>query len=115
MKTSTLAITMMLAAAGVAHAADVDINAGLIAVESLGRINGQALACSDQAASAHAKALMLKYAPRTSNYGSAFEQATQRGFMDQVKGSGGCPEASQLVVRIDAVAAELAKKLPAVE
>jgi hypothetical protein len=114
MNLRTLVFLTTLAAAG-ANAADADVEAGMAAVESLGRINGLALACSDQAVASRAKELMLKYAPRTSSYGSAYEQATQRGFMDQVKNHGGCPAAAQLEARIDAVATELGKKLPAVE
>lgn len=100
--------------AGAVHAEDAPPTPGLAAIEALGRINGQALACGEQAVAARAKQLMFKYAPRTSRYGTAFEQATQRGYMDQVK-SQPCPADAALAMRTDAVAAELAAKLPATE
>jgi hypothetical protein len=106
---------LMFVAATSAHAADALVDSGIAEIETLGRINGQALACSEQSLAARTKELMLKHAPRTPRYGSAFEQATQRGFMDQVKGKLACPPASELAQRIDLVAVELGKKLPASE
>lgn len=105
---------LLAASIGAAHAADAPAEAGVSAVEALGRLNGQALACSETAISAQAKQLMLKYAPRTSRYGTTFEQATQLGFADQVK-SRVCPAAAALSARLDAVAEELGRKLPAVQ
>jgi hypothetical protein len=111
MKTSTLLILVALTA-GSANAAD----AGLPAIEQLGQINGQALACSEQDVAARAKQLMLIHAPRTSQYGTVYEQATQKGFMNQVQGqSSACPPAGVLAQRLDTVAKELREKLPAVE
>jgi hypothetical protein len=113
MKVRSFAVLMVLAASA-AHAADAPADAGIAAIETLGRLNGQALACSEAAVSARTKALMLKYAPRTSRYGSTFEQATQRGFTDQIKLKS-CPAATDLAQRVEVVAAELSSKLPAVE
>jgi hypothetical protein len=110
MKNSLLWIVIALAAAG-AHAADVPSDAGVAAVDALGRLNGQSLACSETAISARAKELMLKHAPRTSRYGTAFEQATQQGFAEQVK-SAACPAAAELSRRLDDAAARLAQTLP---
>jgi hypothetical protein len=113
MKIRYLPILFLLAAAAVL-AEDAPADVGLTAIEALGRINGQALACGEQAIAARAKQVMLKYAPRTPRYGSAFEQATQRGYMDQVKGQA-CPADAALATRTEAVVAELAAKLPATE
>ncbi len=103
------------AVAAGAHAADAPVDSGIAEIEALGRINGQALACSEQSLSARAKEVVIKHAPRTPRYGAAFEQATQRGFMEQVKGKAACPAAGDLAQRIDLVAAELGRKLPATE
>ncbi|MDD5249795.1 MAG: hypothetical protein PHY45_12455, partial [Rhodocyclaceae bacterium] len=67
MKTSTLLLLIALAASA-ANAADAVADPGLAAVQNLGRINGQALACSEQDVAARAKQLMLAHAPRTSQY-----------------------------------------------
>ncbi len=112
MKLRSLPVVLALAAAG-ACAADAP-QPGIAAIETLGRLNGQALACNEGVAAARAKALMLKHAPRTTGYGTAYEQATQRGFMDQVK-AGACPAAADLTQRIDVVAAELERQLPPVQ
>ncbi|HEX8964486.1 MAG TPA: hypothetical protein VF801_15905 [Rhodocyclaceae bacterium] len=109
MKLRSLPLLLALAAAG-AGAADAP-PPGMAAIETLGRLNGQALACSEAAAAARAKELMLRHAPRTSGYGTVYEQATQRGFADQVRAAA-CPAGSELVQRIDVVAAELGRQLP---
>ena len=114
MKKSFWILIAAAAAAGV-HAADTPVDTGIAEIEALGRINGQALACSEQSLSARAKELVIKHAPRTPRYGAAFEQATQRGFMEQIKGKSTCPATGDLAQRLDLVAAELGRKLPATE
>ena len=107
-----LLLALVALTVGAASAADSAVDAGLAAITQLGAINGQALACKEQDVAARAKQLMLIHAPRTSQYGTAFEQATQQGFLNQVHGATGCPAASELAGRIDAVAADLNAKLP---
>lgn len=87
--------------------------AALAAVTDLGRINGSALACGEKIVSAQAKNLMLLHAPRTPRFGAAFEQATQQGFLAQVKEQTACPDADTFAQDIDRIAAELRAQLPA--
>lgn len=114
MQNKTLALLIILAAAaGPVGAADGQADAGVAAIDSLGRFNGQALACGAAEQAARAKELMLKHAPRTPLYGTTFEQATQRGFMDQVKSGQDCPTADEFAKRGDTAAAQLSRLLPA--
>jgi len=107
LKYATLLILLALLALG-ANAAEP----GLAAVTDLGQANGQALACKDKDAAARAKSLMLRYAPRTQRYGEVFEQATQQGFLAQVKAQSACPEARALAERMDGIAKQLRESLP---
>ncbi|MFO1427493.1 MAG: hypothetical protein U1F11_11095 [Steroidobacteraceae bacterium] len=69
---------------------------GLQLVERLGLLNGQALACNAAAAVTRARQLMLTHAPRTPQYGGAFEQATQAGFRLQITAKSPCPSPAEL-------------------
>ena len=90
-----------------------DVEAGLAAVRQLGTLNGQALACAEKDAAAHAKVLMLAHSPKTQRFGTAYEEATQEGYLAQTKASGTCPDAKALGGRIDEVAQRLKTALPA--
>lgn len=90
-----------------------DVDAGLAAVRQLGVLNGQALACADKDAAAHARVLMLAHAPKTARFGAAYEEATQEGYLAQTRAGGACPEAKILAGRIDAIAQGLRTTLPA--
>ena len=76
-----LIILLSLTLANPAFAEDVE--AGLAAVRQLGTLNGQALACAEKDAAAHAKLLMLAHAPKTQRFGTAYEEATQEGYLAQ--------------------------------
>ena len=76
-------------------------------VTELGLVNGQALACGEQDTSERARRLMIERAPPTPEYGAAFEQATQQGFMAQIKGEAACPARGVLALRIEALSARL--------
>ncbi len=84
----------------------------LESIETLGEANGQALACGAKQAAARARELMLQHSPRTSTYGSAFEQATQRGYLGQVQGNKPCPSEAELNVRLETIARKLRETLP---
>jgi len=115
MKISTLPLLLSLLAFQ-AHAADTSAAAALAVVSELGQANGQALACGDMTAAARAKALMLRHSPRTPAYGAAFEEATQQGFLSQVKAqAAACPNAQAIAERMDAVTMRLNETLPATE
>lgn len=86
---------------------------GLAAIKQLGSLNGQALACADKNSAAHAKLLMLTYAPKTATYGTAYEEATNAGYLAQTKNAASCPDAQSLGKKVDAVADQLRTALPA--
>ncbi len=90
-----------------------DAPAGLNAIKQLGSLNGQALACADKNAAAHAKLLMLTHAPKTATYGRAYEEATNAGYLAQTKNAASCPDAKTLGKKVDAVADQLRSALPA--
>jgi protein SCO1/2 len=76
-------------------------------VTRLGTDNGLALACGATEISARARRLMIDYAPRTSEYGTAFEQATQQAFGAQLGSKAACPAPGELAVRVEQHAAAL--------
>lgn len=92
-----------------------DVEAGLASVKQLGILNGQALACADKDAAAHARLLMLAHAPKTQRFGTAYEEATQEGYLAQTRASGTCPEAKTLDGQINQVAQRLKTALPAAQ
>ena len=89
-----------------------DAEAGLLAIKSLGSVNGQALACSEAALAARAKQLMLAHAPKTQRFGAAYEEATQEAFLAQTKASGTCPDTKALDGKLNDVAQKLQAALP---
>ena len=90
-----------------------DADAGLAAVRQLGTLNGQALACAEKDAAAHAKLLMLAHVPKTARFGAAYEEATQESYLAQTRASGTCPETRALAGKLDDVAQRLRTALPA--
>lgn len=100
--------------AGVAFdvAARSPADAGLAAVQDLGSLNGQALACGQMAISGKTKGLMLAYAPKTRSYGEAFEEATNAVYLEQGRDQGSCPEAADFTVKLNELSARLQKALP---
>lgn len=81
--------------------ADAHESALLSAILDLGRLNGEALACDDQAAAARAKALILAYAPKVRRYGAAYEQGTQDAFSEHVRNGSQCRTAVQLAGEVE--------------
>lgn len=104
-------ILLSLAFANPAFAEEA--SAGLPAIKQLGTLNGQALACADKNAAAHAKLLMLTHAPKTATYGRAYEEATNAGYLAQARDAAACPDAKTLGGKIDEVADQLRATLPA--
>ncbi len=107
-----IVLLTFVVAPGAGHAADAD--AGLRAIQALGGVNGQALACSEVQAAARAKSLMLAHAPKTQRFGVAYEEATQAAYLAQTRGTDPCPDAISLTDRINRLALELATTLPVV-
>lgn len=101
---------MLLAAActvlvlGVAHA---DPAADELApVAALGRLNGVALACKQPALTARLREIVVNHAPKTRAVGEAYEQASNRAFLEQGAGRA-CPDGKALAGEIDAAEAGL--------
>ncbi|PKO38881.1 MAG: hypothetical protein CVU33_06965 [Betaproteobacteria bacterium HGW-Betaproteobacteria-6] len=85
-----LALTLC-AIANTALAADE----GTAAVETIGRLNGVALACQQPALVARARNAVITIAPKTRAYGEAFENATNAAYLEQGKGIA-CPDPASL-------------------
>ena len=107
-----LALAAAPGAVTVANAADAE--AGLVAIRSLGSVNGQALACAELQVAARAKSLMLAHAPKTQRFGAAFEEATQAAYQAQTRSTEACPAAILLTDRLNRLALQLAETLPVV-
>lgn len=109
MKRSAL-LLCFLSLALPARAADAP--AGLAETRDLGRLNGQALACSHTEAAAHIKAMMIKHVPKTRRYGAAFEEATNEAFLAQTREQDTCQAASVLTLQTDEAVQRLQAVLP---
>lgn len=91
-----------------AHAAALPADAGLAEIRSLGRLNGEALACSYREAAAGIKKLVIREAPKSRRYGDAFDTATSTAFMDRIKqGQATCPAVAAINSQASALAARL--------
>ncbi len=110
-----IALTAALCLLAGAAFAEADAAAGLAAIQDLGRVNGQALACSEMAASGQAKALMIRHAPKTRRYGELFEEATNAAFLAQGKAQDVCPKPVEFSARLSELAGRLAATLPAAQ
>jgi hypothetical protein len=105
-----LIFTLLLATGAGAQATSSDT--ALEVVGRLGEVNGQALACHAAEAVTRARELMLAHSPRNSRFADAFEQATQRGYLEQIKAGASCPSALDLRVRVESFAQTLREALP---
>ncbi len=95
-----------------AHANDI-ADAGRAEIRELGRINGHALACGQHDSAARIKALMIAHAPKTRDYGSTFEDATNQAFLEQSKEAGGCQAGAVLTLQAQDVSQRLRALFPA--
>lgn len=109
MKRSAL-LLCFLSLALPARAADAPV--GLAETRDLGRLNGQALACSHTEAAARIKTMMIKHAPKTRRYGTAFEEATNEAFLAQTREQDTCQAASVLTLQAEEVVQRLQAVLP---
>ena len=97
-----------------AHAANALTDAGLAEVEALGLSNGVALACDYIDTSTRIKAVIIQYAPKSRRYGAAFEEATNKAFLEQTKKEPTtCPDGPTLNGQVDDTAHRLEAALPA--
>lgn len=107
-----LAVLSVLA--GRTAADDQASAAAVAALGDLGRLNGQALACGEQAVAAQAKQLAIRHAPKTRRYGELFEQATSTAFLGQGQPEHPpCPPAADFSGRLEELAQRLQTVLPA--
>lgn len=86
---------------------------GVAEIAELGRLNGNALACAENAAAARIKALMIAHAPKVRNVGSAFEEETNQAFLAQSKDPSGCQSGAILILQAEDVAKRLQAAFPA--
>jgi len=97
-----------------ARAADSSADAGLAEVRDLGRVNGQALACGYAETVSRIKAVMIYHAPKSRSYGAAFEETTNKAFLDQSrKEMTTCPDGPTLNGQIDEATQRLQVAVPA--
>lgn len=94
-------------------AANDSVAKGVAEIGELGRLNGQALACAENQAAARIKALMIEHAPKVRNVGSAFEEATNRAFLEQSQDPSGCQSGAVLILQAEEVAKRLLAAFPA--
>lgn len=76
-------------------------------VAALGRLNGTALACGQQALTNRIRDLVVNEAPKSREVGEEFEAATTEGFLSQGAEGVVCPDGKALADQIDAEAARL--------
>ena len=93
--------------------ASADPEAGIAAIQDLGRVNGQALACSQMATSSQTKKLMIKHSPKTRRYGEVFEEATNSAYLAQGKDQQSCPKENEFSARLFEISGRLQTALPA--
>ncbi len=109
MKRIALLVSLVLITAPVVAAEPEE---GLLAIQDIGRLNGQALACGEMATSGKAKALMIRHAPKTRRYGELFEEATSAAFLAQGKGQDSCPQPAEFAARLFELSGRLQATLP---
>lgn len=113
MKRSAL-LLCFLSLALPARAADSLTDAGLAEVQALGRINGQALACGYAETVSRIKAVIIQHAPKSRRYGAAFEEATNKAFLDQSrKEMTTCPDGPTFNGQFDEATQRLQAAVPA--
>jgi hypothetical protein len=104
---------LLLVATGLAFAdPNESIDIGVTEVKTLGSLNGTALACRQYAASNEAKAMMIRYAPKTRRYGALFETATNAAFVAGSRDGAPCPTEADLLARLTESATALKAVFP---
>jgi len=85
-----------------------DTGTGIAEIKEMGLLNGQALACSRTEAVTRIKSTIIKLAPKSRNYGEAFETATNDGYLAQARsGKATCLDAAVFTVQIEEIARRL--------
>ena len=108
MKLATALFALALSSlSGTSLAAD----AGSAAINTLGQINGIALACQQPALVSRARNAIQTTAPKTRANGELFETATNAAYLEQGKGAT-CPDAASLSNRLNAAEKDLQAAFP---
>ncbi|MBS3936476.1 MAG: SCO family protein [Sulfuritalea sp.] len=109
MKTAALTAAWIVLAGLVpaAHAVELDEAARNRSVDSLGRINGQALACGYLRLSHRVRTIVIARLPKTREIGERFERATGAAFLAQGAAGASCPQEVALTIEADSVARPL--------
>ena len=109
------ALLYLLILAFPAVAAESPADPGLTEIAELGRLNGQALACSDTEVVARIKSLVIKLAPKSRRYGETFETSTNEGYLSQAReDQSTCPEGAAFASQVEKAAKRLQMAVPAV-
>lgn len=90
------------------HAADI----GLEEVQALGRLNGQALACAQGDNIRRIKTVMIEVAPKSRQYGAAFEQTTHEAFLQRSGEQDACADEPVIALRVEELATRLRTMAP---
>ena len=88
-------------------------NIGLEEVQALGRLNGQALACSQKDNITRIKTVMISHAPRSRQHGAAFEQTTHESFLARSRKQEACGDAPVIALQVEDLATRLRAMFPA--
>lgn len=104
---------LLLALAGFGTASQA-ADAGTAAIETLGKINGTALACQQAAIVSRARNAITTTAPKTRANGEAFETATNAAYLEQGKGQA-CPDAATLTSQLAEAEKQLQAAFPAAQ
>jgi hypothetical protein len=87
-------------------------NPGMEEVKSLGQLNGQALACAQNENIRRIKTVMISLAPKTRQYGAAFEQTTHESFIQRTSEPHACSDAPVIALKVESLAARLQELFP---
>ena len=80
---------------------------GLDEVETLGRLNGKALACSQKNNIGRIKAVMISLAPKSRQHGAVFEKATEESFLVRSGEQQACADAPVIALQVETLAERL--------
>lgn len=72
------------------------------AIDALGELNGLALQCKYVDQVRRMKAAVVDNAPKERSFGLAFDQATNRAFLEFNRAGGSCPGPDPMARRVDA-------------
>lgn len=88
-----------LYAGGAAHAAATDTPLTR-SIQTLGELNGRALACKHMALAARLREIIIDHAPKERSVGELYEQATSQSYLQQGQSASSCPDGKQLAADI---------------